>query len=173
MTSFSSPCPFNCQWKSAFLSSLGGSVLLEAPQCMHLLPLQVDFFFFAYKKYSRKLCKITVEPLMPHGLFYRCPCYVSGPGNIVVALLSMEGQRALPIHQKYLHVCSEDERRSYRFGTTWGWVINDRIFIFEWTNTLIIRIINVSWAANQHIRMISEGSCDTEDWSNDAENSQE
>jgi len=27
----------------------------------------------------------------------------------------------------------------------------------------------VSWALNQHIRMISEGSCDTEDWSNDAE----
>ncbi len=33
-------------------------------------------------------------------------------------------------------------------------------------STLIIR--NVSWAANQHIRMISEGSCD--DWSNDTEN---
>ena len=31
--------------------------------------------------------------------------------------------------------------------------------------------INVSWAADHHIRMISEGSCDTEDWSNDAENS--
>ncbi len=30
---------------------------------------------------------------------------------------------------------------------------------------------NVSWAANQHIRIISKGSCDTEDWSNDAENS--
>ncbi len=28
----------------------------------------------------------------------------------------------------------------------------------------------VSWAANQHIKMISEGSCDTEDWSNDVEN---
>ncbi len=27
-----------------------------------------------------------------------------------------------------------------------------------------------SWAAIQHITMISEGSCDTEDWSNDAEN---
>jgi len=26
---------------------------------------------------------------------------------------------------------------------------------------------NVSWAANQHIRMISEGSCDTEACSND------
>ncbi len=35
----------------------------------------------------------------------------------------------------------------------------------------LIIIRNVSWAANQHIRMISEGSCDTEDWSNDAENS--
>ncbi len=32
-------------------------------------------------------------------------------------------------------------------------------------------IINVCWAANQYIRMISERSCDTTDWSNDAENS--
>ncbi len=32
-------------------------------------------------------------------------------------------------------------------------------------------IKNISWAADQHIIMISEGSCDTEDWSNDAENS--
>ncbi len=29
----------------------------------------------------------------------------------------------------------------------------------------------IYWAANYHIRMISEGSCDTEDWSNDVENS--
>ncbi len=28
-----------------------------------------------------------------------------------------------------------------------------------------------SFIIYQHIRMISEGSCDTEDWSNDAENS--
>ena len=27
------------------------------------------------------------------------------------------------------------------------------------------------YSKNAHIRMISEGSCDTEDWSNDAENS--
>ncbi len=31
--------------------------------------------------------------------------------------------------------------------------------------------INIFWAANLHIIMISEGSCDTEDWNNDAENS--
>ncbi len=43
---------------------------------------------------------------------------------------------ALRFHKKYLHLCSKDERRSYRFGTTWGWVINDRIFILGWTNPL-------------------------------------
>ncbi len=30
---------------------------------------------------------------------------------------------------------------------------------------------HISWAANQHIRMISEGSRDTEDWSKVAEKS--
>jgi len=30
---------------------------------------------------------------------------------------------------------------------------------------------NMFMFLEQHIRMISEGSCDTEDWSNDAENS--
>ncbi len=38
----------------------------------------------------------------------------------------------------------------------------------QFSTLLIIR--NVSWAANHHIRMISEGTRDTEDWSNDAEN---
>ncbi len=41
----------------------------------------------------------------------------------------MQGQKALGFHQKYLNLCSEDERRSYRVGRTWGWLINDRIFI--------------------------------------------
>ncbi len=38
--------------------------------------------------------------------------------------------------------------------------------------TILTRMIitDVSLAADQHIIMISEGSCDTEDWSNDAEN---
>ncbi len=35
----------------------------------------------------------------------------------------MEGQRALRMHQKYLNLCSDDERSSNGFGTTWGWVI--------------------------------------------------
>ncbi len=55
---------------------------------------------------------------MSQGSFYQSPCYVSGPGNISVVLLSMECQKALRFHQKYLNLCSEDEQRSYRFGTT-------------------------------------------------------
>jgi len=37
--------------------------------------------------------------------------------------------------------------------------------------TTLIIMIRFSWAANQHIKMISEGLCDTENWSNDSENS--
>jgi len=48
----------------------------------------------------------------------------------------------LSIHQKILKKC-----------------INNQIYLI------------LCWSSNHHIRMISEGSCDTEDWSNDAENS--
>ncbi len=58
--------------------------------------------------------------------------------NMVVALLSMEDQKALRFHQKYLKLCFKDEQSSYRFGTTWGWIINDIIFIFGWANPLIL-----------------------------------
>ncbi len=57
--------------------------------------------------------------------------------HISIALLSMQGQKALEFHQKYLNLCSEDEHRSYGFGTSWGWVIYDRIFIFGWTIPLM------------------------------------
>ncbi len=42
------------------------------------------------------------------------------------------GLKALGFNQKYLHLCSEDERRFLGFGTTWGWVINDNFHF--WVN---------------------------------------
>ncbi len=42
---------------------------------------------------------------------------------MVVALLSVLGQKALGFHPKYFYFFSEDERRSYGFGTAWEWVI--------------------------------------------------
>ncbi len=38
--------------------------------------------------------------------------------NLSAALLSMQGQKALGFHKKYLNLCYEDEQRSYGFGTT-------------------------------------------------------
>ncbi len=38
-----------------------------------------------------------------------------------------------PHSSEYLPLCSAEQRHSYRFGTTWGWVNDDRIFIFGWT----------------------------------------
>ncbi len=46
----------------------------------------------------------------------------------IIWVASMEGWKALRFHQKYLNLCSEDERRSCEFGTTWVWVINDSLF---------------------------------------------
>jgi len=34
---------------------------------------------------------------------------------------------------KYIPLCSAEVRNSYRFATTWGWVNDDRIFIFGWS----------------------------------------
>ncbi len=45
---------------------------------------------------------------------------------------------------KNILMCSEDEWRSYWFGTAWGWVINDRILIFGWTIPLSILWTEVS-----------------------------
>ncbi len=42
----------------------------------------------------------------------------NGALNMVVALLSMQGQKAFEFHQTYLNLCSEDEQRSCGFGTT-------------------------------------------------------
>ncbi len=38
---------------------------------------------------------------------------------------------------EYLPLCSAEQRHSYRFVTTWGWVNDDRLFIFGWTIPLI------------------------------------
>ncbi len=95
----------------------------------------VIFVFFAQKVFSW-LRKITFEPLMLHGLFINLLATFLDMGTFQVVLLSMEGLRALRFKQKYLNLCSDDERRSYWFGTTSGWVIKEVIFIFGWTNPL-------------------------------------
>ncbi len=81
------------------------------------------------------LRKITVDRLMSHGLLCRSSWYFSGPW-LCKDLLSGRVRELSWFKLKYLNLCSEDELRPYGFGTTSGWVINDIIFIFGWTNPL-------------------------------------
>ncbi len=46
-----------------------------------------------------------------------------------------------PHSSEYLPLCSAEQTNSYRFGTTWGWVNDDTIFIFGWTIPLIRDIL--------------------------------
>ncbi len=46
-----------------------------------------------------------------------------------------------PHSSEYLPLCSAEQRHSCRFGTTWGWVNDDRIFIFGWTIPLRPKVI--------------------------------
>ncbi len=48
-----------------------------------------------------------------------------------------------PHSSEYLPLCSAEQRHSYRFETTWGWVNDDRIFIFGWTTPLIHILIYI------------------------------
>ncbi len=42
-----------------------------------------------------------------------------------------------PHSSEYLPLCSAEQTHSYRFGTTWGRVNDDRIYIFGWTIPLM------------------------------------
>ncbi len=56
-----------------------------------------EYLLCAKKTKITTLFNNSSPPPVCHGV-----CYVSGPGNISVALLSMEGQRALRFHQNIL-----------------------------------------------------------------------
>ncbi len=64
--------------------------------------------------------------------------FLGAPITSIVEKNTMEGNGApellyFPHSSDNLPLCSAEQRHSYRFGTTWGWVNNDIIFIFGWT----------------------------------------
>ncbi len=69
--------------------------------------------------------------------------------------------------------CISNECCSFALSILYPENKNVSLFSKEiWRSTTAFDIDNnVSWASNQYIIMISEGSWDTEDWSNDAEKS--
>ncbi len=71
------------------------------------------FSFLCAQQFSRSFIKLRLN-LWCHS------DYFNDVLNVSVALLSMHVQKALIFNHKYPNLCSEDERRSYRFETTWG-----------------------------------------------------
>ncbi len=61
-------------------------------------------------------------------------------GTLQLHFCLWEGQRALWFNQKHLNLCSDDEWRS-----TWGWVINDRIFLLGWPIPLKWISVGLCW----------------------------
>ncbi len=123
-----------------------GNICLR-PRKANLLVFFRSNVTFRGKRRDRKLCSLfiflkgyspknenSVINYSPSCRSKWCPYYLFGPWT-----WSMQGQK-YKFHHKYLNLSSEDERMSYGFGTTWGWAIIDRIFIFGWTITL--RLIN-------------------------------
>ncbi len=93
------------------------------------------FVFFTHRKYS---CSFII-------LRWKHWCQMDYFNDVFTTFLGLEpvsciavygGSESSRISSKYLNLCSVDELRSYGFGTTRGWVINDSIFIFGWTNPL-------------------------------------
>ncbi len=62
-------------------------------------------------------------------------------------------QPGYKLSSKYLPLCSAEQRNSYRFGTTWGRVNDDRIYIFGWTIPLISKRSTIGWGC-WHFSMI-------------------
>ncbi len=49
-------------------------------------------------------------------------------------------QPGYKLSSEYLPLRSAEQKKSDRFRTTWGWVNDDRIFIFGWTIPLSVQI---------------------------------
>ncbi len=101
-----------------------------------IVELSHYFCFFAHKKFSRSFIKLQ----MNHW------CHMDYFNDVLTTFLGLECGSCIAIRVRklsdfiktYRNLCFKDERRSYRFGKTWGWVINDRILIFGWTTPLIL-----------------------------------
>ncbi len=89
-----------------------------------IVHVQHIIVFFAHKNYSRSFVKLQLNPWCQMDYFtdLLATFLCVDRGNIVAIY---GGSESSQIPLKNLNLCSEDEQRSYGFGTTWGRVIND------------------------------------------------
>ncbi len=85
-----------------------------------LLNKVIIFVFFVHKKFSLGFIKLRLNRWC-HIDYFNNVLTTFLALKVLVVLLSMEGQKALGFHQKYLNLCSEDERRSCHMGVSNYW----------------------------------------------------
>ena len=95
------------------------SVIIYSPSSC-FKPVCISFFCWTQKKIFWRMSVTSIE-------FFFSTMEVNG-------VHQLSGYRH---SSKYLLLCSEEERNSYRFKTTWGRVNDDRMFIFGWTVPLM------------------------------------
>ncbi len=98
----------------------------------------VIFVFFAHIKYSHSFVNLRLNHWRHLDYFNDLLATFIGLDRVMI--LTVYGLSALGMHQQYLNFWSEDEQRSYRFGTTREWVINDIILIFGCTIPLTVSL---------------------------------
>ncbi len=69
--------------------------------------------FFAHKKYYRCFIKLRLNHW----------CHMDYFNDVLTTFLGLERVSCAVYGEKYLNLCSKNERRSYGFVTTWRWVI--------------------------------------------------
>ncbi len=97
--------------------------------------IKLLFLFSLCTKSILVASQIEVEPLMSHGLFYRCLYYVSIPGNITVALLSMAGSQSSLISSKISYLAGDYFqvlRNIIASGAPMVWYQSSLIITPEW-----------------------------------------
>ncbi len=85
-----------------------------------LLNKVIIFVFFVHKKFSLGFIKLRLNRWC-HIDYFNNVLTTFLALKVLVVLLSTEGQKALGFHQKYLNLCSEDERRSCHVGVSNYW----------------------------------------------------
>jgi len=76
--------------------------------------------FFAHKKYSRRLINLRLG-YCSHSDYFNDVFRAFGTASFDLSW-AYGGWSSSQIQSKYPNLCSEDERKSYGVGTTWGWV---------------------------------------------------
>lgn len=110
-----------------------------------------------------ELCIIIVEKLKSHEKFWQCFWFLLWTLNISKHFLCLWRMRELSNHLKYLNLRSEDEPRSHRIGMASVCVINNRVFIFGWTNSLSASQ-NVLQNLLADVRLLKGSACFLENW---------